>query len=51
LFAVIADEATGNPSREVRPSPQETFTNNAGTQMVFHLCRTCSVVSAYHSND
>ena len=51
LFAVIADEAVGNPSADLPHAPQDTFTGNAGTQMVFHLCRTCSVVSAYHSND
>ena len=49
LLAVICDDATGNRPGEVASS--ESFTDNMSTQMVFHFCRDCSVVSAYHSND
>ena len=51
LLAVISDSASANPPGTDGVSPQETFTDNMGTQMVFHFCRNCSVVSAYHSND
>lgn len=49
LFAVICDDASGNQPGEV--PAQDSFTDNMGTQMVFHFCRDCSVVSAYNSND
>ncbi|MEO8132205.1 MAG: hypothetical protein ABJF23_03250 [Bryobacteraceae bacterium] len=49
LLAVICDDATGNQPGEVPAS--QSFTDNEGTQMVFHFCRDCSVMSAYHSND
>jgi hypothetical protein len=51
LLAVISDDASGNPSTRVKVPAEESFTDNAGTQMAFHFCRNCSVVSAYHSND
>jgi hypothetical protein len=49
LLAAICDDATGN--RPFQVSPQDSFTGNGGVQMVFHFCRNCSVVSAYHSSD
>ena len=49
FFALIADAATGNDME--RDVETKTFTGNPGTQMIFHLCRGCAVVTAYHSND
>ena len=49
LFAVICDDASGNKAGVVEAG--SSFTDNSSIQMVFHLCRDCSVVSAYHSND
>jgi hypothetical protein len=49
LFAVICDDATGNNPGKV--PAENTFVDNCGVQMVFHFCRDCSVVSAYHSCD
>ncbi|MCU1235577.1 MAG: hypothetical protein JWP63_3544 [Candidatus Solibacter sp.] len=49
LLAVICDDVSGNQPGEI--PAQDSFTDNMGTQMVFHYCRDCSVVSAYHSND
>jgi len=49
LLASICNDASGNnPWNE---NDAETFTGNGGVQMVFQLCRDCSVVTAYHSND
>ena len=48
LLAAICNDATGNdPWQE----ESKTFTGNGGVQMIFHFCRDCSVVSAYHSCD
>ena len=49
LLAAICDDATGNGTDDL--APEHTFTGNFGTQMIFHFCRDCSVVMAYHSND
>jgi hypothetical protein len=49
FFAAICDDATGNQPDEI--SALQSFTDNPSLQMVFHFCRACSVVSAYHSND
>jgi hypothetical protein len=49
LLAAICDDATGNnPNKAVG---NDTFTSNCGVQMIFNFCRSCSVVSAYHSCD
>jgi hypothetical protein len=48
-LAAISDCAAGN--NDFSDEPGETFTGNSGVQMVFHFCRDCSVVSAYHSCD
>jgi hypothetical protein len=48
FFALICDDASGNAPGDVPAS--QSFTDNVGVQMVFHFCRGCSVVSAYHSN-
>ena len=47
LFAAICDDASGNQPGDVQSS--QSFTGNMNVQMVFHYCRGCSVVSAYHS--
>lgn len=49
LLANICNDATGNNPDGVKGT--DTFTDNAGVQMVFSFCRNCSVVSAYHSSD
>jgi len=49
VVAAICDGATGND--DFRDDPSETFTGNSGVQMVFQLCRDCSVLTAYHSCD
>jgi hypothetical protein len=49
FLAVICDDASGNHPGRV--AARDSFTGNMGTQMVFHLCHDCSVVSAYQSND
>lgn len=47
-FAAIADNAIGNGYAK---RPEDSFVDNSGVQMIFLLCRECSVVSAYHSCD
>jgi len=49
LLSVICDDASGNEPGGV--PPEESFTDYSAVQMVFHFCRDCSVVSAYHSGD
>ncbi len=49
LLAAICDDASGNAVEEAHA--QDTFTGNYSTQMIFHYCRDCAVVVAYHSND
>jgi hypothetical protein len=49
LLAAICDDATGNDPFGVEV--ENSFVGNGGVQMIFHLCRECSVVSAYHSCD
>jgi len=49
LLAAISDDA--GPLTSTKSSVDKTFTGNYGTQMIFHYCRSCAVVSAYHSND
>ncbi len=49
LLAAICDDATGNDPFGVEP--EHSFAGNGGVQMLFHFCRGCSVVSAYHSCD
>jgi hypothetical protein len=49
FLAVICDDASGNRPGEV--AARDSFVGNLGVQMVFHFCRECSVVTAYHSND
>jgi hypothetical protein len=49
LFAAICNDATGN--NPWNTASGDTFVDNGGVQMIFHLCRTCSIVSAYHSCD
>jgi hypothetical protein len=49
FLAVICDDATGNQPGKV--AARDSFVDNLGVQMVFHFCRECSVVTAYHSND
>jgi len=52
LLAAICDDATGNdPWNRENHEEANTFAGNGGVQMVFHFCRDCSVVSAYHSVD
>jgi hypothetical protein len=50
LLAAISDSASGASVGSPVPV-QETFTSNCGVQIVFHFCRGCSVVLAYHSCD
>jgi len=49
LLATICDDSTGNDpwGREEKVS----FAGNGGVQMIFHLCRECSIVTAYHCCD
>lgn len=47
-FAVIADNTRGNGDAK---SACESFVDNSGVQTVFLLCRSCSIVSVYHSCD
>ncbi len=47
FLAAICDNAGGNGF----PDGYVSFTGNLGVQMVFHLCRNCAVVCAYHSVD
>jgi hypothetical protein len=47
-FAAIADNTRGNGDAK---SVSESFVDNSGVQTVFLLCRSCSVVSVYHSCD
>ena len=47
FLATICDNAGGNGF----PDGYVSFTGNLGVQMVFHLCRNCAVVCAYHSVD
>jgi len=49
LLASFSDNATA--AEGFNENASETFVNNSGVQMVFHLCRRCSIVSAYHSCD
>jgi hypothetical protein len=49
LFAAICNDARGNDPW--RQTANETFVGNGGVQMIFHLCRKCSIVSAYSSSD
>jgi len=49
LLAAICDDATGNNPFGVEVA--NSFVGNGGVQMIFHLCRECSVVGAYHSCD
>ena len=49
LLAAVCDDATGNDPFGV--DPENSFVGNGGVQMVFHFCRACSVMSAYHSCD
>jgi hypothetical protein len=48
IFAVIADNTRGNGDAK---SVSESFVDNSGVHTVFLLCRSCSVVSVYHSCD
>jgi hypothetical protein len=48
LAAICIDAAGNNPWRK---NANETFVGNGGVQMVFHLCRNCSIVSSYSSCD
>jgi hypothetical protein len=48
FLAVICDDASGNRPGEV--PAEASFVDNLEVQMVFHFCRGCSIVSAYHSN-
>jgi hypothetical protein len=49
LFATICDDAAGNnPWKQEESS---TFNGNGGVQMIFHFCRDCGVISAYHCYD
>jgi hypothetical protein len=47
LFAAVCNDAAGNDPW--RTTAHETFVDNGAVQMIFHLCRKCSIVSAYHS--
>jgi len=49
LLASICNDAAGN--NPFNDQEAETFTGNGGVQMVFHFCRACSIVTAYHSCD
>jgi hypothetical protein len=49
LLAAICDDATGNDPFGIKP--EYSFAGNGGVQIVFHFCRVCSVISAYHSCD
>lgn len=49
LWGHICDDATGNSTNGVKAA--DSFVDNCGVQMVFHFCRKCSIVSAYHSCD
>ena len=49
FLALICDDASGNKPGEV--PTENAFTDNPGVQVIFHFCRDCSVVSAYHSAD
>jgi len=47
FLAAICDDASGDGFLPGHAS----FVGNPGVQMVFHFCRNCSMVSAYHSVD
>jgi hypothetical protein len=49
LLAVICDNASGTHIGGTPVPAPESFTDNCAVQMVFHFCRHCSVISAYHS--
>lgn len=49
LLATICDDAAGNDPWNRQES--STFVGNGGVQMLFHFCRECSVVTAYHCVD
>jgi hypothetical protein len=49
LLACICNDATGNDPFGVQDI--DSFVDNGGVQMVFHLCRPCAMIAAYHSND
>jgi hypothetical protein len=49
LFAAICNGATGNDAWKT--TAEDSFVGNGGVQMVFHLCRNCSILSAYSSCD
>jgi hypothetical protein len=48
LLAAICDDAAGN---RLEVPAEQSFTDNCSLQMVFHYCRRCSEMAAYHSND
>jgi len=47
-LAAIADNTCGNGDAA---SANESFVDNCGVQTVFLLCRSCSIISVYHSCD
>ena len=49
LLASICDDASGNDPWHREES--SSFAGNGGVQMIFHFCRDCAVVSAYHCCD
>jgi hypothetical protein len=49
LLAALCDDATGNQPFEIEP--ENSFAGDGSVQMIFHFCRNCSVVTAYHSCD
>jgi hypothetical protein len=51
VLAAICNDATGNDPWKNKEEESSTFTGNGGVQMVFHFCRDCAIVAAYHSCD
>ena len=47
LLAALCNDTTGHDPFGVKE--KDSFAGNGSVQMIFHLCRSCCIVSAYHS--